>query len=161
MNITEKLIERFNAKWALDESGCWLWKAATIRDGYGQIKIPGTRRQIVAHRLSYMIHKGAIQDGNCVLHTCDNPPCVNPDHLFVGTKRDNAEDMARKMRHTFGERNARHKLTTENVLEIFRLLAIGVKQSRIAAQFQVGQMQISRINTGDRWGHLRALVEQK
>ena len=90
-------------------SGCWEWTgprqtpSRTGRTGgYGRIKRHG--RQVFAHRHAYELAKGSIPDGLVVMHTCDNPPCINPDHLMLGTKRDNSRDMVRKGRWSMGAR---------------------------------------------------------
>lgn len=151
--ITDALIKSFWAK--VDKTGdCWLWTASTAGKGYGQIKVPGTRRQVYAHRLSYELHCGPVLKGLAVLHRCDTPRCVNPKHLFLGTKGDNATDMQRKGRHLYGERNAKHRLTEADVHAIFDLLDTGMTQRDIAERFGVGQMTISRIHRGDRWRHV-------
>jgi len=86
-------------------SGCWLWCGEVNPKGYGRVTLVlngrtgrGAARRLMAHRLSYEQHKGPIPAGLLVLHRCDNPPCVNPGHLFVGTARDNLHDMIRKGR---------------------------------------------------------------
>lgn len=83
-------------------SGCIEWQSAT-RNGYGRLIIgsrtDGTRASVSAHRLSYEVHVGKIPDGLFVCHTCDNPKCINPDHLFVGTRQDNVDDRETKSRN--------------------------------------------------------------
>lgn len=93
------------------KSGCWQWKGSSNKDGYGTTRYMG--KSIMAHRLSFLLHGGEIPDGMCVLHSCDNPPCVNPDHLFLGTHQDNMDDMARKGRRYY-------KRLDESVLPIPR-----------------------------------------
>jgi hypothetical protein len=152
----DKIIkQRFDAKWRKDRrTGCWNWTASTAGKGYGQFRIPGTRRNIYAHRLSYEMHKGPIPDGELVCHECDNPLCVNPAHLFVGDSGINLKDMAAKGRHLYGERNAQAKLTAKQVHAIHDLAAKGLSQHKLAKKFGVGQMTIGRILRGERWKHI-------
>lgn len=152
----ETLRKRFETKWKRDpKTGCWIWTASTAGRGYGQIKIPGTRKQMYAHRLSYELYKGRIAPGKQLLHSCDNPRCVNPDHLSVGSSKDNHTDMKNKGRHLFGERNPTVRLSEAQVIEIRKLLAAGIVQKRIAVLYGVSQITISRINTRSRWAHLK------
>lgn len=153
--LDKSLVERFHRKYRKDKSGCWLWIASTAGKGYGQIKLTGERRQIYAHRLSYMIATGEDPGAKHLCHTCDNPRCVNPKHLFIGTSHDNHMDQKAKGRHTYGSRNNQSKLDESMVWQIKAMLATGVQQRRIAAAFGVSQIQISRINTGKRWAHVK------
>lgn len=103
---TPQDIERFMSK--VQESGdCWLWTARTKPKGYGMFDVSheGRERTLLAHRFAYEVSNGEIPEGLMVLHTCDTPSCVNPQHLFLGTHRDNMDDMISKGRSTRGERN--------------------------------------------------------
>lgn len=99
---------RFWAKVRKSDSGCWEWTAAKTEKGYGVVGIAGDTFK--AHRVTYMLARGPIPDGMCALHSCDNPACVNPDHLFLGTKADNNRDMCAKGRHWKGRRPRTVKL---------------------------------------------------
>lgn len=135
---------------------CWNWKASTAGKGYGQIKPPGgSRLNLYAHRVSFEIHHGPVPQGREVCHRCDNPLCCNPAHLFAGTRKENAEDMGNKMRSGWGSRNARAKLTDADVGAIRKLIAGGMAQVKIAALFNISQIQISRIKTGKRWSKVK------
>ena len=94
-------MERFFEKVEKTEK-CWGWLAGTNKDGYGKFKMRGKTLQ--AHRLSWVIHNGIIPEGMCVLHHCDNPPCVNPAHLFLGTILDNNRDRDAKGRNGYSKR---------------------------------------------------------
>lgn len=91
------LFERFLEKFDFSPSGCWEWKAGLHTAGYGAISVSGKKEG--AHRVAYELFVGPIGEGLCVLHTCDNPPCVNPEHLFLGTLVENNRDRDAKGRH--------------------------------------------------------------
>lgn len=150
----QEFIDRFEAKIAKGD-GCWEWTASLAGKGYGQMKLPKQRKQEYSHRLAYMIYKGPIPDGMYICHTCDNPKCCNPDHLFLGTSSDNHIDMKQKNRHLNGEKNATAKLTEEDVVKIKACLAAGLSQYQTAAAFGVKQSQVSRIHRGLRWAHVK------
>jgi hypothetical protein len=93
-NLKEKIEQN---SMPVTETGCWLWTKFVAKDGYGRLnKINGTT---LTHRFAWMAYKGKIPENLCVCHKCDTRCCVNPDHLFLGTKKDNAEDMVKKGRH--------------------------------------------------------------
>lgn len=106
--FSKKTMGSFHSKYEVNESnGCWEWTASNARGGYGQFmtsKIDG-RKWYRAHRFSYEVHKGQIPEGFVVAHTCDNPKCVNPDHLFICTQTENIADREDKGR---GNWNVRH-----------------------------------------------------
>lgn len=114
---TKTIHERFFDKVEKTDS-CWIWTGAKNRKNYGMFVYKG--RVHMSHRVSYMEWKGEIPDGKLVCHTCDNPSCVNPDHLFVGSNQDNMDDMKSKGRQRFltGENNKNSKLTWQQVREI-------------------------------------------
>lgn len=126
--------------------GCWVWTGSLANWGYGQIKVDGRPER--THRLSWTIHFGPIPDGLDVLHTCDNPPCVRPDHLFLGTDGDNAQDMASKGRQRYAWPLASHraKLTVEQVMEIRdRYRAGGISTRQLAREYNVHYTSIIRL----------------
>lgn len=123
--------------------------------GYGKVKRNGVTT--VAHRVSWEMENGPIPDGLQVCHHCDNPPCVNPEHLFLGTQKNNLDDRNRKGRAVWspGSRNGGAKLVEEDVLEIRRLGAARCEtQAAIADRFGVTPSQISHILRRVSWKHL-------
>jgi hypothetical protein len=115
--------ERFWRHVNINNEGCWEWAASTFNGGYGQFKPMPGQPPVRASRYSWELHHGPIPDGLMVLHQCDNPPCVRPDHLFVGTGSDNMADCTAKGRHPATRpesafRLARRKLTDQQVREI-------------------------------------------
>lgn len=132
-------------------SGCWIWIGSIEREEkpYGVTYARGRKER--AHRLSYEIANGGFDKKLCVLHRCDNPSCVNPDHLFLGTNADNVADMTRKGRQARGVKNRHARLTEAQALEI--KMATG-KRADIAAKYGINETNVSRIRTGARWGHL-------
>lgn len=116
MNNLTTLPQRFSKKYRVNPAtGCWDWTGAKCSGGYGNIMVSG--KSTSAHRLSWRMHKAIPCDGLDVCHKCDNPGCVNPSHLFVGTEYDNMRDMRDKGRSTAGG-SWNSKLTPEKVLEI-------------------------------------------
>lgn len=123
----EEILERFIDKFIPEpNSGCWLWTAYTLPKGYGRIKVDG--KAVLAHRVSHELHVGPIPEGLHVLHRCDTPSCVNPDHLFLGTPQDNMTDKMQKGRHVAlkGSEHVRAKLTEGFALVCAFLCFFGV-----------------------------------
>jgi HNH endonuclease len=107
----------------LDTETCWLWIGA--QNGYGYGVISYGRRQVLAHRISWELHKGPIPEDSCILHKCDTPLCVNPDHLELGTQADNMRDKRIKNRVPKGEEHWNWKGITDDILlMIFLILKI-------------------------------------
>lgn len=141
------LRERFDSKWIRTASGCWQWTACADKDGYGFLRVAG--KNLKAHRVSHEIHSGPIPKGLLVLHRCDNPGCVNPDHLFLGNNSDNQIDASRK------GRNASQKLTVETVREARRRYRSGeTTQAALCRETGVSSGQMSLIVRGLKWRHV-------
>lgn len=145
---------------------CWVWKGSK-RNGYGRLIIgsrtDGTRMSVTAHRYSCSTFVGEIPIGMFVCHICDNPSCVNPGHLFVGTRQDNVNDREAKGRnnHVFGEKNPTSKFTSNEVLEIRKCLESGVGVCRLAKKYNVDHSSISAIRDRKTWKHLPEPPKEK
>ena len=135
-------------------SRCWHWIAARDRDGYGVTRNLGSRRTQRAHRVAYEAFNGPLSPDLLVLHECDRPSCVNPEHLRAGTHVDNVHDCKNKGRlaDTRGECHGLSKLTEEKVRAIRQWTGT---QSEAARHFGVRQQAISKIVRGLRWSHVR------
>ena len=151
--------ERFAEKYTMEPmSGCWLWTAGTNGTGYGKFRLgsllDGTRREELAHRFSYELHRGPIPDGKHVCHRCDTPFCVNPDHLFLSDQAGNMADKVAKNRQSKGSSISWSKLDESDIPIIRQWLDDGWKQYEIADVWGVQQSLISQINTGKIWRHV-------
>ena len=147
--------EKFDSRVEFEpNTGCHLWSGAANWDGYG-ITTMGGRTQI-ASRVSFSRHHGEIPAGMIVCHKCDTPACVNPAHLFVGTKRDNNRDRSAKGRNhnNTGQRHGRAKISDADALEILAACRAGEAQSGLAARFNIHQSTVSDIKTGRRWSKI-------
>lgn len=152
--MTDDLVERFEQRLIPEpNTGCWLWIGvyASSHMGYGEFYAHGRRQY--AHRFSYEAFKGSAT-GLCVLHRCDVPICVNPDHLFLGTKKDNTNDMLSKRREAFGSRTGAAKLTAEQARRI-KYDTRGCK--RLSKEYGVSTTTIQDIRHGRLW--VRAIEE--
>lgn len=135
--------------------GCWTWTGATDVRGYGRVRLPGGRAHFRAHRISFFLATGVDPNDLLVCHSCDNPPCVNPDHLFLGTVADNVADMLSKGRHRTvgqsGENNPNATLTDADVARIVSRFGDGWTNTQIGAEVGVSHAMISRIRLGKSW----------
>ena len=132
------------------ESGCWLWLGSIDKDGYGIFWFKGKKHR--AHRRMYEVHnKIHINESHVACHKCDNPACVNPSHIFIGTTKDNAQDALKKHRHFVGSKNGRSKLSEDEALFI---LTCGLSTSFLMDNFSVSKATINMIKRGRTWRHL-------
>lgn len=135
----------FHERYVVTDAGCWEWQGAMSDTGYGSVNIGGYSQG--AHRYAYKMFRGSIPDGLRVCHTCDNRKCVNPDHLFLGTAKDNSIDMVRKGRNV-----AHEKLTAEQVATIRAAFATGsVTKTELGRRFGVSRSAIGHIIRGTTW----------
>lgn len=148
--------ERFEQRFIrASDDDCWHWIGWKNDKGYGAA-IYGGRRQY-AHRVSFQLYRGEIPDKLCVLHRCDNPACVNPKHLWLGTKKDNNQDRAAKGRSNLtdkarGEQNGLAKLTQEQVNEIRRRYAAGgITVRQLAKEYPVSKSEVHNIIRQEVW----------
>jgi hypothetical protein len=138
-------------------SGCWEWQGPRNLKGYGSIGVWGKGSTMPAHRAAWILTNGFIPAGLHVLHRCDNPPCCNPDHLFLGTNADNVADKMVKGRQPSiaGERNPRARLTLRQVVALRSKYAEGgVSQSALAREYGVSVSAIGFAITGRSWAHV-------
>ena len=163
--MNAKTIQCFWAKVNKTDS-CWLWTASKRHKGYGAFVWADKNGCIVqgrAHRFIWEIKNGKIPEGMCVLHKCDTPACVNPEHLFLGTKAENNRDMCAKKRHVKGgtycgkgkyKRGENHhnaKLTLENVIALRLDRRSGFSYSRLAKKYKINAATAYKIIKGYLW----------
>ena len=155
--VKRSLQERFSSKFVMNEVGCWEWTANKNWKGYGKIDDENGRK-VYAHRVAYELQFGAIPDGMHVCHRCDNPGCVRPDHLFLGTPTDNMADKYAKGRDNrigktgaTGESHGRSKLTEADVLAI---RADRRSSYKIAEERGLSQSGVHSAKSGKTWRHL-------
>ncbi len=134
---------------------CWEWIGAKMTQGYGHMRVNGKNRP--SHRILFELEGIVLTSKDCILHKCDNRCCVNPDHLIIGTQRENALDMAQKgrARGPVGINNANSKLTEENVRVIRNDIALGCTYQELASRFHVSRPTISYLAQGKTWKHVK------
>lgn len=155
MNKRLQTVEERFMEYVTKTDTCWLWTGYKGNYGYGKVTNE-IGKQVRAHRYMYEKHKGTIPAGMNVLHTCDVTACINPDHLFLGTQKDNVKDMMKKGRggyKTFyGESHPMSKLTMEKAEQIRDLYSLGnLYQREIGERFGVSQAVVSKIIKGELW----------
>lgn len=130
--------------WTVTTSGCWEWNGKRDLDGYGTVT--RSRRPYRAHRLAYEQWVGSIPDGHVICHRCDNPPCINPDHLFTGTPRDNSHDASGKDRLARDEWHGQCKLSSREVIQLREMYSTGRHTQRgLARSYGISQAQVNNI----------------
>jgi len=152
------IAERLWPNLVISDSGCWEWRRSNDGDGYGVLHWRmRERHEQRAHRIAWILTFGEIPEGRLVCHKCDNPPCCNPMHLFLGDSASNNADMVSKGRawYPVGELSGNAKLTTQQVIQIRHLHASGaITQREIAKMFSVGFRAINKIVLRRRWKHV-------
>lgn len=140
------------------DSQCWEWQGARRQSGHGMFGINGSH--VVASRFALEQAVGPAPDGALACHRCDNPPCVNPKHLYWGTRQDNADDAVSRGRIPLGEDKAQSVLTEQQVIEIRERYAAGEPQKSIAQSYPVTVPTIRSIALGDKWKHVGGPISQ-
>lgn len=137
-----------------EQTGCHEWIGAASSFGHGNINVDGKYWKV--HRYAWTLARGAIPDGMCVCHHCDNPPCINPEHLFLGTRKDNSDDMYRKGRgrKSVGSGHWYSKFSDEDVRRIREAYLFGARQVDLAAAYGVHQTAISTVVRRQNWRHV-------
>lgn len=139
--VVKSAKELFDSKWTVAKSGCWEWCGKLDLYGYGVFKL--NNKSYKAHRYSYVLYHGAFDTKLHVLHRCDNPKCVNPDHLFLGTNQDNIADKVSKGRSKITQ----HRLTNDEKVHILKLLKVKSKKE-VAGLFNIHISTVSRLKKG-------------
>ncbi|SRR6266478_4076534 len=145
---------RLYSKVEILDNGCWRYTGGLNGRGYGNFWLDG--KTCSAHVVSFELHNGPVLEGMQVCHSCDYKPCINPEHLFVGTQQDNTDDMIAKGRGRFkGEESGQAKLTAEDVMYIKRLIEDGYSVSSIADLYNMTYQAIRHIKIGRSWRHVQ------
>lgn len=148
-DFSPTVAKRFASKCALpDANGCVMWTGTSNGRGYGLLGFGRKQGMRYAHRIAWVMKHGDLEAGLMVLHRCDHPRCVNPEHLFLGTAKDNTEDMVRKQRHPWRQGTRWQRLNAVDGERICDLRAAGCTQQQIADWFGVSRPLISMILSG-------------
>jgi len=136
-----------------ERTNCWVWQLALVTQGYGQVSIK--HKSYRAHRIAYELFYKESTQGKLVCHICDNPPCINPEHLFLGTAKENTQDMVKKQRHNHGERHHFAKLTKQAVLDMRKRHKQGnITIAQLASEYGVSPSSARKAIVGLMWRHI-------
>lgn len=149
----EKDKQRFLSKVSIREDGCWEWTAARFSKGYGQFTLGEFNHR--AHRVSHWNFNGEFDISLDVMHSCDRPWCVCPDHLSDGTNQENRIDSVNKGRHNIGTRNGNSVINEATVHLIKQMNYSGISQAEISRNLNLKPMTVSRIVRGESWNHVK------
>jgi len=154
MKLPDGCFERFHTKYIKQSNGCWEWSAARDKDGYGLYHVG--KKQIQAHRFHAIAANIDIK-GKHVCHACDNPCCVNPDHLFIGSAKDNNVDKVNKGRQSKGMKHGRSKLTDHAVREIKKefLNPYHGQKIKLSKKYNISLTCLHRIAKNTAWTHIQ------
>lgn len=132
---------------------CWIWQGSLTTNGYGRLLVKG--RWLGTHKIAFLLSHGSVPDGLEVCHTCDNRACIRPDHLFLGTHRENMQDMKTKGRSTYGTKHFNAQLTEDDIRQI-RALYVPWKVTcrQLGEMFGTSYKNISRIVRREAWAHV-------
>lgn len=135
--------------------GCWEWSGVLHKSGYAVLKYG--KKQIGAHQASWLIHKGKIENGLWTLHHCDNKKCTNPDHIYLGNAKRNAQDREDRQRRPIrrGDSHPNSKLNEDQVKEIKKRMKIGITLTRLSKDFSISLGSLEAIKSGTTWKHVR------
>jgi HNH endonuclease len=149
--VRKTIEQRFKEGYQVMQSGCWEWTKGRKSGGYGCLRVGDST--MTAHRYSYELVHGPVKDGLYVLHSCDNPPCVNPAHLRLGSHQENMQDAVERNYNRKGENHYSHKVTEKEVRAI-RALAGTMSQVEISKLFGLSKGSVNHIISRKKWKHI-------
>jgi len=133
---------------------CWLWRGG-LSKGYGSFHVSSKRGRVKAHAYAVELATGVrCPRGQGALHRCDNPPCVNPNHIYYGTQKQNSADMVERSRHPVGERRPNSRMTADQVVNIRERFAAGETFTQLKKEFGISSGRLSNIVNGHAWKHV-------